>query len=85
MKIIQNYKEILKIIKKIIKKKDIVWDRREVGVYKPMFHVLLFLLFQNYKNSIYLQNLMLIFGRCHHSSAMGTPVKYECDSKEIHM
>ena len=37
--------------------------------------------FQNYQNIGYLLNIMFIFDRCHHSLAVETPAKYECDAK----
>ena len=39
--------------------------------------------FQNYRNIHYLMNITFIFDRCHCSWAAVTPVKYECDSKDL--
>ena len=38
---------------------------------------------QNDENSGYLLNIMFIFGRCCHSLAVATPVKYEHDLKDL--
>ena len=35
------------------------------------------------QNTCSILYIKLIFDRCHHSSAAGTPVKYDCDSKNL--
>ena len=35
------------------------------------------------QNTCSILYITLIFDRCHHSSAAGTPVKYDCDSKNL--
>ena len=45
------------------------------------FHSIIFPVFQNYQNTIWLLNIMPIFGRYHRSLVVVIPGKYECDSK----
>ena len=39
--------------------------------------------FQHNQNTCYLLNTTFIFDRCHRSKAAATPVKYECDSRNL--
>ena len=39
--------------------------------------------FQYHWNTIYMLHITFIFGRCHHSLAVVTPAKYECDSVDL--
>ena len=58
-----------------------VWLSR-VGVTKPNQSVPLFYpVFQYYTTISYPLNIMSIFDRCHHSSAVVTLIKYGCDKK----
>ena len=42
-----------------------------------------FTTFQIYRTTVYQFSRIFIFDRCHHSLAVVTPVKYECDSKLV--
>ena len=47
---------------------------QDIQVYFPFFF--------EYQNTDYLLDITFIFDRCHHSIAVATPVKYECDSQD---
>ena len=44
---------------------------------------IIFPFFQNYQYTVYVLNITFIFERCHCSSAAVTPVRYECDWKDV--
>ena len=51
--------------------------------YANFFHSILFPVFQPHPYSIYLLDITLIFGRSLCSLTAETPVKYECNSKDV--
>ena len=54
------------------------------GGYEDNFlRSVIFHIFQHHQNRSWLLNITFIFGRCRHSSAAVTPVKYECDSNNL--
>ena len=53
------------------------------GPLHQFLHSMIFSAFQNYRNIGYLLNIKFIFDRCHCSLAAVTPVKYECDWKDL--
>ena len=54
------------------------------GGYKANFlHSVIFLIFHNCQNKLQMLDIAFIFDRCCRSSAAMTPVKYECDSKNL--
>ena len=55
-----------------------------VGVTKPISFVSLHSpFFQNHQSTRHLLNVTFIFDRCHHSTAVVAPVKYESDSENL--
>ena len=53
------------------------------GYFANFLHSIIFPDFPNYRSTGYRLNITFIFVRCHHSEAVVTPAKYECDSKHI--
>ena len=46
-------------------------------------HSVIFPIYQNYQNTFIQFNITFIFDKCHHSWAVETPDKYECDLKHL--
>ena len=61
--------------------------RRGLGWGSPcqfsLFYYVPVSIFQNYQSDVDLLDITSIFVRCHRSWAAETPVKYECESKDI--
>ena len=49
----------------------------------PIFQYFHSFFFQNFHRAFHLWNIFYVFNKCRHSQAVVTPVKYECDLKNI--